>query len=156
MSFVNLMGKDLWSEADIVNRTETMIASEFPRDAVAILNRKTTGAVLGQYAMTVAEQAELERYAQICAAARQAGIDARADNVLLTQVLDMEVAQRRLDIPLVEPVLDDQSTVLNQLDIDTDLTERSAAQSVIDSATTEAHDLFVLRNPPPPEPEVVV
>jgi len=150
------MGKDLWSEADIVNRTETMIASEFPRDAVAILNRKTTGAVLGQYAMTVAEQAELERYAQICAAARQAGIDARADNVLLTQVLDMEVAQRRLDIPLVEPVLDDQSTVLNQLDIDTDLTERSAAQSVIDSATTEAHDLFVLRNPPPPEPEVVV
>jgi len=150
------MGKDLWSEADIVNRTETMIASEFPRDAVAILNRKTTGAVLGQYAMTVAEQAELERYAQICAAARQAGIDARADNVLLTQVLDMEVAQRRLDIPLVEPVLDDQSTVINQLDIDTDLTERSAAQAVIGSATTEAHDLFVLRNPPPPEPEVVV
>jgi len=150
------MGKDLWSEADIVNRTETMIASEFPRDAAAILNRKTTGAVMGQYAMTVAEQAELEHYAQVCAAARQAGIDARADNVLLTQVLDMEVAQRRLDIPLVEPVLDDQSTVLNQLDIDTDLTERSAAQTVIDSATTEAHDLFVLRNPPPPEPEVVV
>jgi hypothetical protein len=92
-SFINMMASDRWSEADIVNRTEAMIAAEFPPAQVAILNRIATAAALGQYQLTEQEAADIERYNLVCLAAREAGDAARADMVLLAQTLDYEAAK---------------------------------------------------------------
>ena len=77
MSFINLLVNDVWSEADIVNRTEALISSEFSPNVVAILNRKVTAATIGQYVLTASEQAEVGRYAAVCNAAALAGNEAR-------------------------------------------------------------------------------
>lgn len=90
MSFVNLMGNDIWSDTDITTRTEAMIRSEFSLDAENILNRKVTGMALGVYQLTGDEQAELGRYQVVCEQAKAAGIAARADILLLTAVLAVE------------------------------------------------------------------
>lgn len=93
-SFINMMASDRWSEQDIVNRTEAMIAAEFsPADQV-ILNRKVTAAATGMYELTDAEKAEVQRFNAVCLEARQAGEAARADMRLLEQALDFEAAQR--------------------------------------------------------------
>lgn len=153
-SFINLMASDLWSEADIINRTEAMIASEFPPAAVAILNRKATGAALGQYTLTADEAAELARYAQVSEAARAAGNAARADMALLHEVLAVEAAQRRLEQASVQAVTEgDPPVMTNRAEVDADAAERMAAQAVVDAASVAALDLVALRNPPPPEPE---
>lgn len=90
MSFVNLMADDRWSEADIVRRTEALIASEFPPEAQAILNRKATGAALGAYTLTPQDQADLQHFTSVSLVAQQAGIEARAQMALLGRVLDAE------------------------------------------------------------------
>ncbi|HJV51408.1 MAG TPA: hypothetical protein VJ652_08115 [Noviherbaspirillum sp.] len=144
MRFVNLMGNDVWSEADIVNRTESMIRSQFSDQAVAIINRKATGASLGQYTMTAEEQDELSRYAQVCEEARQAGIAARADMAHLQAALDVEAAQCRLALPAFDgpAFLDDGApNPAAQADVD----ERSAAQAVIDGAAPETLKLVAAR-----------
>jgi hypothetical protein len=92
-SFINMMASDRWSETDIVNRTEAMIAAEFPPAQVAILNRIATAAALGQYQLTEQEVTDIERYNVVCLAAREAGDAARADMALLAQTLDYEAAQ---------------------------------------------------------------
>ena len=129
MSFVDLMGSVVWSEADIVRRTEEMIHAEFPVEAEVIINRKATGALLGQYTMAPHEQAELARYAQVCEQARQAGVEARADMALLSAVLALEDAVR----------------VLQREDATDE--ERAAAQAVVDAATPEVNALYTARNP---------
>lgn len=147
MSFVNLMGNDVWSEADIVNRTEAMIRSVFSDQVVAILNRKATGAALGQYTMTDDERAELARYAQACEDAHQAGNAARADMALLQRALDVEAAQRRLLLPLYAgPVLLEDGTADPQAEADA--AQRAAAQAVIDGATPDVLDLVAARAAP--------
>lgn len=90
MSFIDLMACDVWSEADIVSRTEAMIAGEFSPQAVAILQRKVTAQMLGMYTMTTTEQAELARYAAVSTEAQAAGLQARADMALLAEVLAVE------------------------------------------------------------------
>jgi len=98
MSFINLMADDCWSEADIVNRTEAMIASVFPASEQVILNRKVTAAAIGAYTLTTAEQDEVAQFNALCMQARQAGLDARADMTLLTQALACE-AGTTTDVP---------------------------------------------------------
>lgn len=93
-SFINLMADDVWSEADIVSRTEAIIRGHFSREAEDILNRKVTGALLGQYALTPAEQADLGRYAAMSEQARAEGVAARADMALLAQAMEVEAAWR--------------------------------------------------------------
>jgi hypothetical protein len=95
-SFINMMANDRWSEADIVNRTEAMIAAEFTPSQVAILNRVATAAALGQYQLTEQEMADIGRYNTVCLAAREAGAAARADMELLAQTLDYETAQQTI------------------------------------------------------------
>ena len=84
------------------------------------------------------------------------GRAARADMALLAQVLELEVHKRRLAMPLVEPVLDEEETITNQDALDADAAERAAAQALLDAASPEAKELFDLRNPLPPveEPEL--
>ena len=151
MSFIDLMANDIWSEADIVRRTEAMIYSQFSREQEAILNRKATGAALGQYELTPAEQADLVRYSQVSDAARQAGDAARADMALLLQVFAVEAAERRLDQPAVEPETDEQGNVTNQDELDADEQERAAAQDVIDNASPEVMAVIEQRRPDDPE-----
>ena len=89
MSFINLFSNDQWTDADIVSRTEAMIASEFPRARIDILTRKVQGQAMG-YVLTEAEQAELQAYQVVC---YQAGVEAdaaRSDLALLNAVLAYE------------------------------------------------------------------
>ena len=97
MSFVNLMASDVWSEVDIVNRTESMIAGHSTPQAVVILQRKVTAEQLGQYTLTEAEKEELQAYQLACYRAQQAGIEARADMALLTEVLAVESGTLQLE-----------------------------------------------------------
>jgi hypothetical protein len=94
MSFIDMMASDRWSEADIINRTEAMIAAEFPPHQVAIINRIVTAAAAGMYQLTDEELADVSRYNAVCLAAREAGDAARADMALLSKVLDFEAAQQ--------------------------------------------------------------
>ena len=151
MSIVDMMASDVWSDADILRRTEAMIRGEFGVEEEAVLNRKATGAAVGQYVLTPDEQLELARYAQIAEEARQAGVQARADMALLHQVLTLEVAHRRLAQAAIEPVLDEDGNVTNQNEIDQDFAERAEAQAAVDAASPEATELYDRRNPPPPE-----
>lgn len=132
MSFVNLMASDVWSEQDVINRMEAMIRSQYSSDEQSILNRKISGAMVGQYAMTADEQAEVAAYAGVCRTAQLEGRDARADMALLSQVLALEAAQVLLARP----------------DDGTDADARAAAQTVVEQATPEALALYALRNPP--------
>ena len=145
MSFVNLMANDVWSDADILRRTESMIRSEFSQDAETILNRKVMGMQLGTYTPTEEEMAELARYNSTVLAAQAEGVQARIDMALLNQVFPLEDAQRRLDrmsltvawdrlqLPVVEPIIDEiTQAVTNAAEIAQDTMERAMAQSAID------------------------
>ena len=148
------MASHVWSEADIVNRTEAMVRSVFNAQAEDILSRKATGALLGQYALTPDEQAELARFAACTNAARAAGIAARADMALLAQVLPIEAAARRLVLPVVEPIIEgDPPTIVNQAAVDADAAEREAAMAIVDAASEEALELFSLRAAAQPSEE---
>jgi hypothetical protein len=153
-SFINLFGNDRWSEADIVNRTEAMIASEYPPAAAAILNRKVSGAALGQYTLSAAEQADLAHYAQVSNDARAAGDAARADMVKLQAVLDYEqalavIATPAPDVPATVLVMGENqvaSMVANPV-LTAHIEKIAAAQAVIDGASADALALYSLRNP---------
>lgn len=145
MSFVDMMGNDVWSEADIVNRTESIIRSKYSQTEELILNRKMSGVFSGLYTLTTDEQLELQDFNSMLLQARMAGVDARADMALLQQALNQEFTQRTLDtIPVDDPNLADQRTSL---------------QAIIDAAPQSVKDLVAQRkahrdalNPPPPPP----
>lgn len=164
-SFVNLMADDVWSEVDIVAKTEAQIASEYPVNAITILNRKVTAASIGKYTLTADEQADVTKYQTLCYMAQLAGISARQDMALLGEVLPLDKARRRLRLDLVKPVVVKATTatattpavpeyVGNQKDIDQDNRERAAAQAVVDSASPAATVLSEKRLPTPPKPIV--
>jgi hypothetical protein len=154
MSFINLLANDVWSEQDIVNKTEAMVRSEFSVQAETILNRKVIGQLTGAYTMTEVEVAELDRYKTVVEQARIAGDEARADMKLLNQVFEFEVAANRLKRPVVEQIVVDQE-VVNQAEIDADYAERQAAQEKLDTMPDDVRVLFDLRNPAPVEVPVV-
>lgn len=147
MSFVNLYGNDIWSETDIVNKTEAMIHSTVSIEMENILNRKVTASVIGQYVLTNEDKALLDTYQRVCLYAQEEGNSARTDMALLLKVFPVESAMKRLALPVVEPILDDEGNVTNQDDIDKDTSERTEAQDTIDSADQETKDLVLLRNP---------
>jgi hypothetical protein len=102
MSFIDMMADDRWTEADIVNRTESMIRSEFPPDQESIINRIVTAAAAGMYQLTEEEQVQVARYNQACLEARDAGNAARVDMRLLEQALDYEVDKGVIDAASAE------------------------------------------------------
>ena len=155
MSFIDMMANDVWSEADILRRTEAMIRSEFSPEFEAAINRKATGAALGAYVLTEADAAEMNRYAAVSAAAKTAGDEARADMALLVEVFSVEAAERRSAQTPTEPVLNEEGAVANQEAIDQDAAERAAAQAIVDAASSEVMGWVDLRRPPAPEPEVM-
>lgn len=133
MSFIDLLGSTVWSEADITARTEAMVHAEFSVQEEAILNRKVTGTVLGQWQMTPSEQGDLLRYAAVCLQAKQAGAEARADNDRLRQALAVEAALRRLagaDAPALT---------------------RDQAQAIVAAAPADVQDLVTARREAHPD-----
>lgn len=144
MSFVNMMADDIWSEADIIRRTEAMIRSEFSLEVETILNRKVSGMSLGTYQPTEQDLADMARYDEVARNAQAEGIAARADMALLLRVFPLEVAQRRLDRtalsaawarlqePEIEPVLDEETgEVTNAEAVEADKAERERARMVV-------------------------
>jgi hypothetical protein len=138
-SFIDLMASDVWSEYDILNRTEAMIASAFPRARYAILDRKFKGALAGHpEVMDAPAQAELQEYESISFQAGAMADAARADMALLNRVLAVEAAQRRL----LEAAIDGDEA---------DAASRAAAQSVVDAADPQTLALVAQRIPAPAE-----
>ena len=155
MSFINLMASDVWTDADITRRTEAMVRSRFTEAAELIINRKLQGAALGQYQLSLDEQAEVAAFNEAVFEARRAGEAARADMAVLNEVLTVEPAFLRLRQPELEPEFGEDGQVLNRDALDQDAADRMAAQALVDGASVQALDLLIRRNPPPPEPEVI-
>jgi hypothetical protein len=176
-SFVDVMANDVWSEQDIVNRTEAMIRSEFSDAEQVILNRKVAGVAFG-FAMSESEQAQLLRFQALCLEAQAAGAVARTAMGLLQGAMDVEAATARLALPAVTVpetvfVIDEEGQAVEVPNpaIEADAVERAAAQAVIDGADLDVLDLVEMRHaarlqsiemPPPPDegvyhpfPEVV-
>lgn len=99
MSFIDMMANDVWSDADITNRTEAMVRAVVPVAEELVLNRKIQGAALGQYTLTPEDEAQMALLAQAGYAAQQEGIAARADMALLLRVLAVEAAIQVLADP---------------------------------------------------------
>lgn len=155
MSFINLMASDVWTDADITRRTEAMVRSRFTEAAELIINRKLQGAALGQYQLSLEEQAEVAAFNEVVFEARQAGDAARADMAVLNEVLTVEPAFLRLRQPELEPELGEDGQVINQDALDQDAADRLAAQSLVEGSSVQVLDLLMQRNPPQPEPEVI-
>ena len=149
MSFIDLMASDVWTDADITRRTEAMVRSQFTETAELIINRKVQGAALGQYQLSLDEQAEVAAFNAVVFEARQAGEAARADMALLREVLAAEPAYLRLRRQTVAPVLDEEGAVINQEALDVDAAERAEAQAAMDSVSMPCLELLALRNPEP-------
>lgn len=123
MSFINLLANDVWSDADITKRTEALIRAEFSVEQEAILNRKATGAVLGQYSLSQEEHIELLRYREVSNMARAEGEAARADMGLLLSVMQLEK-----DTAILSTMSIQQAMSLRDSDIEE---ERIAAEVVL-------------------------
>lgn len=158
MSFVDLLGRDVWTEADIVARTEALLHSEVSRQEELILSRKMIAFSMGRLVPNAEEGELLGRYELAAYLAQQEGIAARADMALLQGALDVEVAQSRLarDVEPATVLIDDIETP--NPDAEQDASERAAAQATIDAGGADVLALVELRRPPPapepiPEPE---
>lgn len=92
MSYVDLDGNSRWSERDHVNRTEALHRSIWSADEEAILNRELSGVSLGIQPMSQALYERAMAFKASAEAARQAGVEGRADAALLHAVLDIEEA----------------------------------------------------------------
>jgi hypothetical protein len=154
------MANDVWSEEDIINRTESMIASVFPKTRLDILSRKVQGQAMG-YVLTEQEAADLQAYQVVCYQAGTEADAARADMALLAATLAHEVLVQRLakpeELPFVmtAEVLDEEGNVLepsvateevNPL-YEADAAERADATIKIANASAKVLALYLLRNP---------
>lgn len=148
MSFINMMASDVWSSADIDNKVQALIRSRYSAQDELKASRlaRTPNASETEAAFVVS----VDSWIAECVAE---GRSARADMNLLAQVLEMEVLKRRLDMPQIETVLDEEGVITNQADIDADEAERAVAELALAKAEPSAQALFDLRNPQPPVQE---
>jgi hypothetical protein len=90
MSFVNLLANDIWSEVDIINRTEAELRAVVSEKEEMILSRKMLGFSLGRMIPTAQEQAELTAFEFASLDAQKSARDARDDMALLQSAMDYE------------------------------------------------------------------
>ena len=140
------MGNTIWSEQDIVGKTEAMIRSEFSQTDETIMNRKFVGSLTGQYTLSAEEKQQIERFNTVVVASQKEGYAARKDMQLLSKVLVAEPAYQRIQLPMIEQIIED-GIIINQEDIDRDMEERAAAHEIFNSADNETKDLIYKRNP---------
>lgn len=142
MSFVNLPGNDVWSQADIDNKVQALIRSRF--SATDELKAARLARASSPSADELAFVEAVDGWVAECV---EAGRQAKQDMALLAQVLVAEGAYRRLGQPEVEPVLDEQELISNQDALDQDRAERATAQTVLDAATPVVLEWVIQRNP---------
>jgi hypothetical protein len=129
--FINLMGSDVWSEADIKSRLHSEIRAEVTEFAETELNRALQGAALGMHTLSQQEQVSLMHFKAVTDRVAALGVTARADAALLRGAMAVEAALQLQARPDASP---------EQL---------AAAAAVIAAATTPVNDLVALRNPAP-------
>lgn len=140
-SFINMLGSDVWSEADIKVRLHAEIRSEFSEMTETELNRALQGAALGLHTLTAEEQQTLMGFKAATDRASALGVAARADRSLLADAMSHEAAQARLALaPYLDPAPDADALPV-EVDLEhaarvaADLQSRAAAQAVIDAAS---------------------
>lgn len=146
MSFIDLMSHTIFTESDILKRTESMIRTYYSREQENILNRKMTGVMTGTYTLSESESMEIQDFSIKIMQARQVNIKATADNELLKKIIEVEKSYLRSISPVIEEILE-EDVVTNSVEIAIDLEERSLAQSVVDNASGDVMDWVHLRNP---------
>jgi hypothetical protein len=154
MSFVDMMGNDDWSDADMDNRTRATVESIVSSARQDELRTIMLGHISGMRTATAKEMGEIMQVKALSEAAGQTLIKGRIDIVLLRAAWAVERAMARISRPAPAPVLSDGEapSVLNQEELDADLAERALVQIVIDQASAEVAALVALRNPAPPAP----
>jgi hypothetical protein len=137
MSFVDLLGDHVWTETDIVNRTEAMVRAVTPVIQQQIITRKVTAALIGKWELTPAEKAENDAYEQACIEAHQAGQAARRDMALLQRAFNYERAALLLSVPPADDA--------DQMDVEQAAAARDAAEAIVDAADDELLQLVARR-----------
>lgn len=136
MSFIDLMSNDIWTEADILRRTESMIRSEFSLESESVLNRKATGAALGNYTLSEDEMYELVHYTAVAENVRIEYQAALEDMKLLNAVFPYEKAEAFLAKPSLLDAINFQSTTAPEPIVDVQ-TEEVTNQDEIDAYQRE-------------------
>lgn len=136
-SFINLLSTVVWSEADILARVRSVTEAHVSKIRQAELQMIYLGHITQQRTATDDELLEIQMLKQLTEDGSVAAADARADMALLSAAMAYEASVARLALQPGE----------------VDLTERNAAQSVIDGASVEVLALVALRTPTP-APEV--
>lgn len=154
-TFIDLLGNDVWSDADITNRCRAIIESHVPIARQDELRTIMLGHIAKLRAATDAEMAEITLVKSLTEAAADLSRAARADMSLLQSALDYESAARRLAVPVFAgpktATTTDEAGGERQHDNPDyliDQAEREAALDVVSSASQATLDLVVLRNPP--------
>jgi hypothetical protein len=101
MSFVDLMGSDRWSEADIKTRLHALIRTQFSQEAEDELSRASLGAALQQHTLTPEEYQRILQFKALTEHVAVVAAQARQDAALLNETLDAEIHLRRLAQPQV-------------------------------------------------------
>lgn len=143
-SFINLLGNDIWSQQDILNRCRAVIESTVSAARQNELRTIMLGHISQLRTATAAEMEEIMLVKTLTEEAADMVRAATADMELLSSAMAVESAMAR--ISLVVPETEDENVLM------ADTQERSVAQAVIDSATQNVLDLVGLRAPPPEEP----
>lgn len=162
MSVINLLGNDVWSEADIVNHGREVINSVVSVPRQDELRTIMLGHIAQMRTAAADELAEIALVQQITEQQVVDNVQASADNALLISVLaheqslqrltkqtvadKVQAALDRLAQPPVDPIVElrpsideetgDETTVefvVNGDEVAADLSERSASQSYLDS-----------------------
>jgi len=141
-SFVNLMANDVWSEADIKSRLHAEIRSVISEQKENEISRAIQGRLLGMHTLTPEENASIALFKQVSDKVALLAVQARADAVLLSKAMDLELAQNRLTQPATET--------------EKDIQERDDASSVIAAAIPSVIALADLRKPALVEPTAPV
>lgn len=91
---IDLMGDVVWSERDIVLRTEAMVRSVYSLEDELMLLRKALWHLLGARTLNTEEAAALAEYRVAVQAAGAEGAQARADNTKLSLARAVESGER--------------------------------------------------------------
>ncbi len=143
-TFIDLLGSNVWSDADITNRCRAIIESQVSIARQDEMRTIMLGHIAKLRAATDAEMTEILLVKSLTEAAADLSRAARADMALLQSALDYESATRRL----AQPVFAGGEGQQGSPDYLSDQAEREAALDVVSSASQATLDLVVLRNPP--------
>ena len=158
MSFIDMLGNEVWSESDIMTRGREVINAQVSVARQDELRTIMLGHIAGMRVASPEEMAEIGLVQQVT---EQQALDnnaARADNALLAAVLTHEAALARLALPeVIEPAtvlvvgMDGIETEAPNPAIEQDAAERADATIKAANASVEVVALYALRNSVPVE-----